>query len=322
MRKRFFTMALVATLVLSSSVMTFAADTKTGLLGYYTFDDTLANSQGGTASTVGSKTTTAATAATATYAAGHSGKALSMAGANSDGIKLDVKPSSNNYTVSCWVNITAATTYTPVVFVDSNTYSGTTVSTESWVSLAPLGWKASIDLGPMVWSKTGGSYMDLTADDTDNPGVTGKLTTGAWACITFVSDNGTGTIYVNGEKVASSTKYAQVVTDATALYLGVNAWDTPFNGLMDDVYVFDRALTAEDVAALVGPITTSTETTTVAETTTSEPRTLKVNQTTTSSKDSGDEDTNSPVVWIVVGVVAVVVVAGVVVVVTKNKKKK
>lgn len=283
MRKKFLAVALAATMALSSSAMVLGADTTTGLVGYYSFDDSLANSKGGTATTVGAKTTTAATSATATFVTGHSGKAVSMTGANSDGIKLDVKPTSNNFTVSCWVNITAATTYTPAVFVDSNAYSGTTVSTESWLSLAPLGWKASIDLGPMVWSKTGGTYYDLTTDDTANPGTTGKLTTGTWACLTFVSDNGTGTIYVNGEKVASSTKYAQVVTDATAIYLGVNAWDTPFNGSIDDVYVFDRALSADDVAALAsGSSSSSTSdstTTTTAATTTTASSTVKTGDT-------------------------------------------
>lgn len=45
----------------------------------------------------------------------------------------------------------------------------------------------------------------------------------------------------NGKAISftGSGSVADIVTDSTDTYLGVNFWDTPFNGLIDDLHIYN-----------------------------------------------------------------------------------
>ena len=75
------------------------------------------------------------------------------------------------------------------------------------------------------------------------------IRTGEWNHITLVVNNGEGSIYVNGEKTASG-KVASVIGKDTKIFLGVNAWDTPFEGAIDELRIFDRALAEKEIPQL------------------------------------------------------------------------
>jgi hypothetical protein len=62
-------------------------------------------------------------------------------------------------------------------------------------------------------------------------------------------------IYRNGEEVASANKHGAIDTDSTtAAAIGnqpPGAGDLPFDGLIDDVRIYDRALSATEIDSLV-----------------------------------------------------------------------
>lgn len=64
--------------------------------------------------------------------------------------------------------------------------------------------------------------------------------------VTYVENNGTGTMYVNGEKIGSGA----VATGNGTLYLGVTYWSSDaVKGTIDEVKLYDRALSASEVMA-------------------------------------------------------------------------
>ena len=74
---------------------------------------------------------------------------------------------------------------------------------------------------------------------------------GAWHYITVTCDEkGNTNLYFDAFN-AAPTKTIQVgAFEGKDLFLGINFWDKSFDGKMDDVAIYNRALTQEDVTAL------------------------------------------------------------------------
>ena len=128
-----------------------------------------------------------------------------------------------------------STTYSPAVFIGAADQTK-----EAWVSVGQ-GWQTSWDTAPMIWSKASDTYYDVVPSK--------GIHTGEWYHITLVVNNGEGSIYVGGEKTASG-KVASVIGKDTKIFLGVNAWDTPFEGAIDELRIFDRALAEKEIPQL------------------------------------------------------------------------
>jgi hypothetical protein len=83
---------------------------------------------------------------------------------------------------------------------------------------------------------------------------------GAWHHVAATYDNATMRIYVDGVLAASAPAYGPLLTTTDPLYFGSKvgpggtAHDS-FVGVMDEVYVFERAITAAEVSALAHPFT-------------------------------------------------------------------
>ena len=201
------------------------------LVAEYDFENSI-----GSGKTVGSKTTLAANSSEASYTEGvNGGKAVAIKGAGSDGVVLDTVPKDETYTIAFWMQAKGSTTYSPAIFI------GAADQTEqAWVSVGQ-GWQASWDTAPMIWSNASNTYYDVVPSK--------GIRTGEWNHITLVVNNGEGSIYVNGEKTASG-KVASVIGKDTKIFLGVNAWDTPFDGAIDELRIFDRALTENEIPQL------------------------------------------------------------------------
>ncbi len=79
------------------------------------------------------------------------------------------------------------------------------------------------------------------------------LTPGVWTHVAVTLNGNTGTLYVNGSAVASgSITLNPANLAATRCYLGKSQFsaDPLYDGLIDDAYIFDRALSGSEVAAL------------------------------------------------------------------------
>ncbi|MFC5468161.1 LamG-like jellyroll fold domain-containing protein [Cohnella suwonensis] len=138
---------------------------------------------------------------------------------------------SNQYAVSLWVKPAQLTSFTTTFFgaKDGN----------NWVSLVPKGPVAD---NTMVWSGSGVWY----------DGVTGlTIPTGVWTHLAYAVDNGTLTVYVNGELKFTGSNFPDIFSGADAVFsLGVNWWDTPFNGELDELQVFKGTFTPSQLAEL------------------------------------------------------------------------
>jgi len=210
--------------------------------GFYSFDDSMLNDVTKVAATtVGSKISSTASSSVIGFVEGINGKAASFTGAGSDGLELDVAPTSKNYTISFAVKTaTPNQGVTPAVFVGAKDQT-----VESWLAVKTGDWGSGSN-GPMVWSKTDGSYYDLPAGD---DAIVSSLTANTWANVAVVIDGAAGKIYVDGKKTYEGT-VAAVISSATKVFLGVNAWDTPFEGAIDNLSIINTNIDAATVKAL------------------------------------------------------------------------
>jgi chitodextrinase/cytochrome c553 len=94
--------------------------------------------------------------------------------------------------------------------------------------------------------KTGGSTTTLESAE-------GVLTSGQWHHVAAVYDGGQMRIYRDGEQVASADKNGAIDTDGSvAAALGNNpGGERPFDGLLDEVRLYDRALSATEISTLM-----------------------------------------------------------------------
>lgn len=217
------------------------------------------------------------------YADGPVGKALYLDG--SFGIDLGLKATNTDaYAVSFWVNATRLANFGPTLQIGYNIGKAADAGKNvTWMNVTQSEWGAdSAKIFPIVWSRNEASDAQ---DGTDcwpwmygwDDSIHGKR---EWVMITIVcsgekqnsplgSTTAGAQYYINGQLVYDSqanytnNTYFEYTWDATLApnimqpgssafeaYFGINYWDTVFKGFVDDLYVFDKALTAGQVASL------------------------------------------------------------------------
>ncbi|XEC94526.1 LamG-like jellyroll fold domain-containing protein [Paenibacillus tarimensis] len=209
--------------------ITVLPNTPAGLTAHYAFEESLSDAAGnfGTGTVTGDRIDN--TGGTINYADGINGKAAAFDGAS--GVRLpDGLIASNTYSVSLWLKPEQLTTFTTTFFGarDSN----------NWVSLVPNG---PVGGNTMVWS--GSAWYDA---------VTGlTIPTGEWTHLAFTVDNGAIRVYVNGEEKFDGSNFPDIFTITNASFsLAVNWWDVPYKGLMDELRIYEGALSPSDIAEL------------------------------------------------------------------------
>lgn len=190
----------------------------------FDFDGNLENSVSGQAATItGSKANASATVDNAQFENACDDncddKAVVFTGADSYGLNLGKIITKSDYTIMFDMKVNEFTFGTPGLFIDVDGGS-------KWVS-APIGWQT--DGTAMIWSNDG-SYLDC---------VTGhKSEAGKWYNVAISVSGGHARVYVDGKFVGDG-KIADSITANTNTYLAVNYWDTPFNGSINNLYVYD-----------------------------------------------------------------------------------
>lgn len=217
------------------------------------------------------------------YADGPVGQAIYLDG--SYGLNLNLQATNTDtYSVSFWLNADRLSNYGPTLQIGYNigklADAGNNVT---WLNVTQSEWGAdSAKIFPIVWSRNEASDAQ---DGTDcwpwmygwDDSIHGKR---EWAMVTIVcsgeeQDSPLGSktagaqYYLNGQLVYDSQEnytnntYFEYTWDATLApnimkpeggdfesYFGINYWDTVFKGFVDDLYVFDSALTAGQVLSL------------------------------------------------------------------------
>ncbi|WP_111640957.1 LamG-like jellyroll fold domain-containing protein [Marinimicrobium alkaliphilum] len=210
------------------------------LTAHYTFDGDLADvlTQWPDAQTTGDRIFNSGQGS-ASFTDGEQGEALVFDG--SEGVRLpDGLIDSYEYTVSLWVRPTAITPFTALFFgtVDEQNETGTPVS-ERWVSLLPRSW----DDNTMVWSNNSGAWFDGSAEE--------QIPVDTWTHLAFAVERGRVTLYIDGESAFEGAGVADFFTESVGQFaLGVNYWDTPFEGVVDELKVYEAALTGGEIVAL------------------------------------------------------------------------
>lgn len=266
MKKRILAVVAAAVMVISSTVMTFA-DTTTGLIGQYNFDGNLKNEVTGKESvmTAGKLTLEATGEEKMEYSNGVSDNAAYFNGVFTNyGVEiLDGVPKTNTFTLSYDVFYTGYSQHTPTLNLATDWGSanaGTAV--DQWASFG-WGWQGNMSFAAGIWihdqaNKNPQEWVDFwqAGGNTELLDADGKWA--GWANITYAVEAGVVTIYLNGEKIEAvpagldaSAAVLNTVTEATRLFVGVNAWDTPVAAAIDNLYIYDRALTADDVKELI-----------------------------------------------------------------------
>ncbi|QCB92692.1 LamG-like jellyroll fold domain-containing protein [Cellulomonas shaoxiangyii] len=199
-----------------------------GLVGAWSFEGDLAEASGALPAGTVTGPRVDAAGGTVSYVEGVEGQAVQLDGAS--GVRLpDGLISGPTYTVSLWVRPDVVTGFTTTFFGARDP--------ESWVSVVPQGPDGST----MVWSGT--AWYDASTG--------GTIPAGEWSHLTLTVDGGDVAVYVDGAQRFTGTGFPNVFTTATGTFaLGVNWWDTPFAGAVDELTVHGSALTAEEVAAL------------------------------------------------------------------------
>jgi arabinan endo-1,5-alpha-L-arabinosidase len=197
----------------------------------YRFEDNLSEASGFHAPGVSTGNRVFVPGGSVSYAAGAVDRALRLDG--NSGVRLpDNLINDRSYSISLWLNPTAVTQFTTAFFgwaTDS-----------SWISLVPRGPGAAQQT--MLWSGT--QWFDGTFNS--------SIPVGSWSHLVMVVNNGTLTLYLNGVLANTMTGFPDVFTPApsTQFALGVNFWDTPYAGLVDELRIYDEAIALENVREL------------------------------------------------------------------------
>jgi concanavalin A-like lectin/glucanase superfamily protein/galactose oxidase-like protein/Big-like domain-containing protein len=162
---------------------------------------------------------------------GRFGGALSFDGTNdlvsvTDTAALDL---STGMTLEAWVNPIALSNWRTVVLKEK----------PSGLAYALY---AHDTARPGAWINTGGADIGTSA--------TSALPLNTWTHLAATYDGAIVRIYVNGAQVGSRAMGGAIVASALPLRIGGNAvWGEYFAGLIDEVRIYNRALTASEIQA-------------------------------------------------------------------------
>lgn len=129
------------------------------------------------------------------------------------------------FTINLWIRPDALTEHTAVFFTKGD---------GRWMTIMPCSNKTE-KLSIRVRDDAADVWSDLDSSK--------SIPTGVWSMITYVYDKGTTILYLNGEEAARSSDIVNPFNSySQSFYLGGNSWDPSFNGLIDEVKIYDCAL--------------------------------------------------------------------------------
>jgi hypothetical protein len=136
---------------------------------------------------------------------------------------------------------------------------GSTMTMEAWVRpTASSGWRTVLlkesptDLAYALYSASGTNRPSVWVDGASSVG-TAALTTSAWSHVAATYNGSRLRIYVNGTLRTDKAVTSPVPVTSGPLKIGGNAiWGEWFAGQVDEVRIYDRALTAAEITADMG----------------------------------------------------------------------
>lgn len=195
----------------------------TELFKTFTFDD----QTNGAAAVTKAFPPAAVTDPSYSYVEGKNGKAIHLNG--SYGLKLcDAAGLGSNYSISYWMKPDSIKTN-----VDPTLAAGL-FSPEYWLNLT---------FGRAIWSRANNVYIDDAG--------TVAYKENEWQHVTLTVEGSSAKLYVNGEMTNQGTVASDIMKqNGAVIYFGVNAWDAYFEGALDEVAIFNRILSADEIQSI------------------------------------------------------------------------
>ncbi len=208
------------------------------LVGWWKFDE----GQGGTALDWSGHGNHGTFAGDPQWVAGQDGGALWFDG-NGDYVGISFSPelSVNDFTVLAWVNIAAQ----PGIFG----ILGTRVGSDNTFDLKVMATEIHGDIGSgSAWIDTS---TDIESDHMGSNGQPGDLTVDTWYMIAYVIDN-TGQqvrLYLDGDlkRTIAISGTPLLMQSGQSMRIGDTGYSEWMNGLIDDVRIYNKVLTAEEI---------------------------------------------------------------------------
>jgi PKD repeat protein len=213
----------------SSSTAGGTASNTTGLVAAYSFEET----SGSQVSDASGNANHGSISGATRIAAGRFGRALQFNGKN-DWVTVDHSASLNltkGMTLEAWVYPTASTRTPATILMKEG--SGT-ASYRIYTNFRREGPTSIINIG--------GASKTLSDQS--------KLPVNTWSHVAATYDGSTQKLYVNGELVGSRSQTGSIDVSTGKLRIGGNSvWGYYFAGYIDEVRVYNRALTEAEIAA-------------------------------------------------------------------------
>ncbi|MCH2088150.1 MAG: family 43 glycosylhydrolase [Pseudoalteromonas sp.] len=175
------------------------------------------------------------TGGSVSYVDGVIGQAVFLEGS---GVRLpDNLITTNDYSVSMWLKPESFTDYTTAFFAGA--------SANAWLSYVPSMADTALT---RLWANNGAFF--------DNAELDSRIPAKEWTHVAFTVDGTNGDVlkmYVNGELQLEADGFPRVFTvpgETNEFALGVNYWDTPYHGAIDELKIFNGAISAEEIKAL------------------------------------------------------------------------
>jgi hypothetical protein len=203
---------------------------RNGLIGQWKFDE-----GSGTAAADSSNQGNNGTITNGAWVNGKHGSALSLNGSNSQVLVGNPAGPTGAVTIAAWI------------YKNTNT---------AWTSILDRYGSESLDCLALGFDNTSGKKLmfiwNATSADSWANKVTGNsdIPTGQWVHVAASSNGSTVTFYVNGVPDGTASSGAPCTTGN--MYIGVNyaGNDEYFNGKIDDLHLYNRALSAAEIQGL------------------------------------------------------------------------
>lgn len=191
------------------------------------------------------------------------------------GVDIDMSEiADDSYSISFWFNADRVATYGPVLQMGRNIGMSQDTHTVTWLNVTKTTWGTnSADIFPVLWNRNSSIGKEVSADgvwpwmyamDDEQHGKR------EWCMLTvvvdgkrYVADDGmerVGTkFYLNGElkhEANAENMFYQGLApeifkgDGIEAHIGINYWDTIYKGFIDELYIYDEALTDGQVKTL------------------------------------------------------------------------
>ena len=251
-RKKVLAALLAGALVMSSAAfpnsMSVKAERRTledGLVASYDFNKKdLTNGVSGQGQAEAIITGLSAYEQVLTYVAGDTdkGQALKL---GDYGLKLNQQDLGDDFSVSMWLKPNGEFVKNEaVMFLGYH-------SPEKWLAVA-----GPENPGPSCkfWTNGSGNGQSFAWTGFGN-----MTMDSSWHCLTVTGSNEGVTAYLDGKAVGTGGSIAPLTGENQDIYIGVNNWDTEFDGLVDDIKVYNRKLSEQEVLQLYNPEITPEE---------------------------------------------------------------